>query len=375
MPITNMTTTTKKQKTQHSNTNGLISQLANPTNHNVRNKAFNILVQWLTNNNHQQQQQLTLIDTCKLWRGLYYMMWHADGFKLQRELAYTLSDIQNKFNTDDTSYQRYLLYLTGNITILSTEWLLMDRLRMDKFMYYWRCNIKQTFNVCLNKYIDNIDKINDIMNIYRNYLLTVDYIKASRGLQLYTADVWLIELNNCINENKLTSISVEHIMSLITPLLDMCMVNSQDSIVIKRVVKELIDPLLRENSDNTNETVYNIIHPHMLLIADYLQQHSLAKRIHAIAENIRNTLYQQQLLHELDNDNNTTQVQNTIAAAQHDTVEDNDDNDNIQQHADNSDDNDIVDSKSVKTEKKKSIVKRNSSVKLQQNTKRKSMKQ
>ena len=53
-----------------------------------REKTFERLRKWL-----QAQQRMDLLAMKKVWRAIFYAMWHSDGREVQRELAEEIGDV------------------------------------------------------------------------------------------------------------------------------------------------------------------------------------------------------------------------------------------------------------------------------------------
>lgn len=263
----NLNTDTSIQSNSNANAGGLIKQLANPADNKTRAAAFDRLCNWLVHND----VDYSLIDVMKLWRSLYYMYWHADGFQLQRELAKNIADVQTKFTAEDAGFNRCLLYIQSSLSVLSTEWPLVDRLRLDKFMYMVRCIVNASFQV-LQIHNYDMHKIHELLGLYSSCILCVPRIRSVRGLQLYIIDVYLTELNKVLQQNNQSLPSTTQIVELLTPLFDMLMVTNQDNVIIQRIKTEVITPLC--NDDNTQ---YQLIQQCL-----NKQHHKLASTLQAV---------------------------------------------------------------------------------------------
>merc|ERR1719476_147078 len=66
----------------------------------------------------------------KVWKGLFFMLWHSDGYARQEKLANRIADTCSRL----TNIKNKMNFFQGCILILSREWMGIDRLRMDKYM-------------------------------------------------------------------------------------------------------------------------------------------------------------------------------------------------------------------------------------------------
>ena len=101
----------------------LIKQLAN-CNQTARNKALRLLLKtWLPS-----QQSLSEEDLKKLWKGLFYCVWHADNHLFQSQLIDRLSSLLLRLPLPLS-----LRYLACFLLTIRREWPGIDALRLDKF--------------------------------------------------------------------------------------------------------------------------------------------------------------------------------------------------------------------------------------------------
>jgi len=276
----------KKSKIKSNNT--LIKQLAHPTSHDIRQHALQILIKWLLSDTHTVNE----LDMNKLWYGLYYMYWHADGFAVQQELAVELSHIVLKFkptihdtssstsssSSSSTLNTRAVLYLHSGLLTLQREWSLLDRLRLDKFMNLFRKLLYTSFLLIIKHHFQHT-YISSIIYEYHSMMMNYNPLKASRGLQLHLIDIYLDELQHALQESNnmiLPSSSSsasdsdsKHpnppiLLSLIQPFLQYFYLNdTTDNSVCQRIVKNLFTPIyqyyLQNDKNNTEKQQYSNI--------------------------------------------------------------------------------------------------------------------
>jgi len=101
----------------------LIKQLAS-CNQAARNKALRVILKtWLPS-----QRDLPEDDLKKLWKGLFYCVWHADKFPAQSHLIDRLSSLLLRLHLPFS-----LRYLSVFLLTMRREWPGIDVLRLDKF--------------------------------------------------------------------------------------------------------------------------------------------------------------------------------------------------------------------------------------------------
>ena len=69
-------------------------------------------------------------DGLRIWKGLFFMLWHSDGLEVQEKLCEKIAAILSKFKNVKNRWT----FLQTAIEIFNREWLGIDRLRMSKFM-------------------------------------------------------------------------------------------------------------------------------------------------------------------------------------------------------------------------------------------------
>ncbi|KAL6532827.1 hypothetical protein OROGR_013787 [Orobanche gracilis] len=116
---------------------GLIKHLAS-CNTTVRSQALRLLQSWLVS----QTQKLSDSDIRKMWKGLFYCLWHAD--KAPNQLA-----LINRLTSLFLSLQPSLAlgFFRGFLVTLRREWSGIDRLRLDKFYLLIRCFMRTLFEL------------------------------------------------------------------------------------------------------------------------------------------------------------------------------------------------------------------------------------
>jgi ribosomal RNA-processing protein 1 len=114
------------------------SSLISSAEKKVRDKALRILSKWLAG-----RRTMGLPEMLKLWKALYFAMWHADKTPVQQELAGRLAGLLAQVPTELMPSFASAFFIT-----MRREWHTIDRLRLDKFYSLIRRFLCELF-VCL----------------------------------------------------------------------------------------------------------------------------------------------------------------------------------------------------------------------------------
>jgi len=149
------------------------------------------LSRWLSN-----KSSLTLMELLKIWKGLFYCMWLSDKPLVQQELALQLSKLVHKLSKD-----KVLLFLSAFHQIMDTEWISIDKLRVDKFYMLMRYLLFESF-----KYLENLHWEEELLQNF-NSMLESTFLQVGggqKGIKYHIMDIFLEELHK-INGNELSS--------------------------------------------------------------------------------------------------------------------------------------------------------------------------
>ncbi len=87
----------------------------------VRERAFAAVSKWLAG-----RESLDELDARKLWRGLFYSYWHADGRATQLDVADKMGALMHALNREVA-----MSYAWACAWTMRTEWSGIDKHRMD----------------------------------------------------------------------------------------------------------------------------------------------------------------------------------------------------------------------------------------------------
>ncbi|CAA0833175.1 Unknown protein [Striga hermonthica] len=161
----------------------LIKHLAS-CNTTVRSQALRLLQSSLVS----QTEQLSDPDIKKLWKGLFYCLWHADKTPNQAAL---IDRITTLFLSIQPSLS--LEFFRGFLLTLRREWPGIDRLRLDKFYLLIRRFMRALFELMrLRKW--DVGVLGDFFGVLeRDGFLAEDKLRGN-GVNYHVASVFLDEL-------------------------------------------------------------------------------------------------------------------------------------------------------------------------------------
>ncbi|QCD80301.1 ribosomal RNA processing protein 1 homolog isoform X1 [Vigna unguiculata] len=163
----------------------LIKQLA-CCNKTTREKTLRLLLKsWLPS----QSQPLSNDDAKKLWKGLFYCMWHSDKPLVQADLVDRLSSLLLSLHLP-LSVQYFSIFLLT----MRREWSGIDALRLDKFYLLIRRFVSKFFSLLKTNSWD-LQLVESLMGVFDEGTLSAQENKAhGNGVNYHIATVFLEEL-------------------------------------------------------------------------------------------------------------------------------------------------------------------------------------
>lgn len=207
---------------------GLIRHLGS-CNASVRFQSLKLIQAWLSTS----EAQLSEDDMKRLWKGLFYCIWHSDKAPAQSLLINRLSSL---LLTLDPLLS--LQYFTTFLLTLRREWNGIDHLRLDKFYLLIRRFVNGMF--CLmRKYKWDLEYLEKYMVVLENEALIADDKLLGNGVNYHIASVFLQEIRgfNVPLERK------EVVDCLFRPFFNVLQ-KSPDKILIGKVKSYVFDELL-----------------------------------------------------------------------------------------------------------------------------------
>lgn len=187
----------------------LLKKLAS-NDEEVRDKAVKTVAQLLATKRKLEPFQLQ-----KLWKGLWYNMWHSDTPLIQqalaRDLATLVVEVSDKNVTD---------FLKAYYSIAIMEWSALDRYRINKFYMLVRfvLNAQLTRVAQHNWAPSQIAEFVELVLDHDVGPLSYGNAKTSHSLRLHVVDIYLDELEKVIEAAEKKP-SKEQIELLLKPVL------------------------------------------------------------------------------------------------------------------------------------------------------------
>ncbi|KAG2407528.1 hypothetical protein LR48_Vigan728s002800 [Vigna angularis] len=165
----------------------LIKQLA-CCNKTTREKTLRLLLKsWLPS----QSQPLSNDDAKKLWKGLFYCMWHSDKPLVQADLVDRLSSLLLSLHLP-LAVQYFSIFLLT----MRREWSGIDALRLDKFYLLIRRFVSKFFSLLKTNSWD-LQLVESLMGVFDEGTFSAQESKAhGNGVNYHIATVFLEELRS-----------------------------------------------------------------------------------------------------------------------------------------------------------------------------------
>ncbi|KAK4355406.1 hypothetical protein RND71_024377 [Anisodus tanguticus] len=205
----------------------LIKHLAS-CNVSIRSKAFTHLQEWLIT-----QTQLPDDDMKKLWKGLFYCLWHSDKAPAQALLINRIC-----YMVKNLDFSLCLHYITAFLITLRREWNGIDHLRLDKFYLLIRMFLKSVFEL-MKRYEWDLEVIGKCTEVLENNAFLATDKLLGHGVNYHIASVFLDELKGCF-----IPVRDDVVVCLFKPFLSV-MRKSEDKIMVGKVKSSVFEELLK----------------------------------------------------------------------------------------------------------------------------------
>lgn len=195
-------------------------------NKKTRDTAVELLRRWL-----EAQTHVSDLDFKKIWKGLFYCVWHADKHEVQAQLIDKLASL---IRTLDLALARH--YFQVFLLTMVREWSGIDHLRLDKFYLMLSRFLHHVF-LLLDDHGWGSELTKGFMADLRDgTLLTQDKYPA-KSVNLHFVDVYLNELADFL------PLGIETFGLLFEPLYSV-LAKSPDKLLVSRVRHNVFDCLL-----------------------------------------------------------------------------------------------------------------------------------
>ncbi|XP_015889365.1 uncharacterized protein LOC107424117 [Ziziphus jujuba] len=205
----------------------LIKQLAACDNGSREKALRNVLGSWLPS-------QTSISDDLmkKLWKGLFYCVWHSDKLPAQVELIDRLSSL---VPTLDLSLS--LHYLSVFVLTMRREWSGLDVLRLDKFYLLIRKFLHNVFVLLRNNSWD-LELCRRLMGVLEKWVFFADDKFQGNGVNYHIVSVFLEELRPFL------PVRLEVFDNFTVPFLSV-MQKLPDKVLLAKLKSSMFDVLLK----------------------------------------------------------------------------------------------------------------------------------
>ncbi|KAL5549822.1 hypothetical protein UlMin_005053 [Ulmus minor] len=209
----------------------LIKQLASSAK-SSRDKALGVLFEtWLPTQTSVSDDIMK-----KLWKGLFYCVWHADKVPVQTELIDRLSSLLPKL---DLSLS--IQYLSVFLLTMRREWNGIDVLRLDKFYLLIRRFLHNFFVLLRNNSWD-LELSRRLMGVLQERTFLADDKSQGNGVNYHIASIFLEELSSFF------PLQLEVLDVLLVPFLSF-MEKIPDKVFLGKIKLNMFDVLLKKGKE------------------------------------------------------------------------------------------------------------------------------
>ena len=123
----------------------------------------------------------------KVWKALFYAMWHSDGREVQRELATSIAAVMHSLKS-----QMAILYASVFFWTMRNEWAGIDKHRLDKYCVLARQMQKHMFQYLQRRDWETNVSQNLADRVYRDALFGMDenITAIDLGIKLHVAEAF-----------------------------------------------------------------------------------------------------------------------------------------------------------------------------------------
>ncbi|KAK7291845.1 hypothetical protein RIF29_07314 [Crotalaria pallida] len=209
----------------------LIKQLA-CCNKSLREKALRTLFKsWLPS----LSKPLPDDDVKKLWKGLFYCVWHSDKPLVQSELIDRLTAVLLLLHLPFS-----LQYFSSFLLTIRREWSSIDALRLDKFYLLIRRFVSKLFSL-MKKNSWDLELVNCLMLVLIENSLSANDKLQGNGVNYHVASVFVEELKCFL------PLKSEVLEALFRPFIDV-MVKTHDRVLLGKIRSGVFEVMLRNGN-------------------------------------------------------------------------------------------------------------------------------
>ncbi|CAD7699760.1 unnamed protein product [Ostreobium quekettii] len=187
------------------------------------------------------RSRMAAADMAKLWRGIFYAFWHADGVAYQTHLADELSGI-----VEGLQEQVAPLYVAGLFSTMRREWIGIDYLRLDKFLMLVRKFLSSTFRrIHASGWCSTHCRC--LMDVLENEIFLPQSGPSAAGLAYHVADLYVEELCKVVDGSCHKLPCWSGIKLLLQPFIN-CILKTSNEALVKRVRSTVFHELHQSSS-------------------------------------------------------------------------------------------------------------------------------
>ncbi|KAL5998916.1 hypothetical protein ACLOJK_009864 [Asimina triloba] len=171
-------------------------------------------------------------DMLKIWKGLFYSLWHADKLPAQFRLIDRLSSLLPSLHPSPLALQYFRCF----ISTIRREWAGIDSLRLDKFYLLIRRFVHHLF-LLFRSNSWNVELLNLLMDVLLEMTLLPSDGYPAQGVSYQICEVFLEELREFL------PLTADVIGALFRPFF-VVLEKTIDKVLVNKIKKSLFDCLL-----------------------------------------------------------------------------------------------------------------------------------
>ncbi|BFI29976.1 ribosomal RNA-processing protein 1 [Marchantia polymorpha subsp. ruderalis] len=218
----------ESETTSRQGSNPVLTRKLASTDKRTRDKAVALLALWIS-----CQQEVDEDNLKKVWKGLFYCVWHADKAPVQQELIENLAGLLDKADPEVS-----ITFFKVFLSTMRREWGGIDQLRLDKFYLLLRRFLSHMFKVLETRGWDQGITVKFMEALEERAFLANDKFPAL-GVNLHFADVYWDEFRKFLPAPRgVLGLLLEPFISILS--------RSTDKVMLKRVRDNIFNPLAED---------------------------------------------------------------------------------------------------------------------------------
>jgi len=204
----------------------------------VRDKAVKALEHYL-----RRAHDIEELELRKIWKALFYCMWHSDKPKVQAELAEKLGGLMHALSDGN----KWLFVRVFWQTMLR-EWSRIDRLRLDKFYGLMRRSLAHCVR-CVREADWAATQLDAFVVVLGDGPLSAG---SPAGIRYFLADNFWNIVSTGRAADGADGLSPEGVSSLLEPFVSLLGV-AEDEVMLSRIVDGVVAPLLKAEEEEESD--------------------------------------------------------------------------------------------------------------------------